>query len=192
MDTECIGSCSTAKMRFSLWNQQLKIFPLSALYSYSEQISCVTDLIPALCTKFWVQSAKWSHWVNIRAGSGLWQQRWGGRLALISWASLLIIASRSFCAKHSWSVLDLCGFWGANLWCAFLVQFRESIAVLFGKYWITLSLGNLQGQLHIMFNEKVVVKFFSFFFQEKDTFITVLCFYFLSRHFLHPEPDLFP
>lgn len=30
-----------------------------------------------------------------------------------------------------------------------------------------MSLGNLQGQLHIMFNEKVVVTFFSFFFKKK-------------------------
>lgn len=175
MDTECIGSCSTAKMRFSLWNQLLKIFPLSALYSYSEQISCVTDLIPALCTKFWVQSAKWSHWVNIRAGSRLWQQRWGCRLALISWASLLIIASRSFCAKHSWSVLDLCGLFCIVWKIMDYLELRESSRA--ASYYV-----QWEG----------CGKIFFFFFQEEDTFVTVLCFYFLPRHFLHPEPDLFP
>lgn len=92
---------------------------------YNEQICSAADLIPALCAKYQVQSAKWSHWVNIRARMSFCF----GQLGLP-----VNSASRSSCAKGSWSFLDLFGFSGADLQSAvlhhqFLVQFKERHAI---------------------------------------------------------------
>lgn len=103
---------------------------ICSLYSYNEQICSATNLIPALCAKYYVQSAKWSHWVNIRAESARARMSFCfGPLGL-----RVNSASKSFYAKDLWSFLDLFGFSGADLQSAvlhhqFLMQFKERHAI---------------------------------------------------------------
>lgn len=163
------------------------------LHSDNEQICSGTDLIPALCTKFWVQSTKWFHWVNIRAGSRLRWQNGGCRLALVTWAYFLVLCPDPM-TKGPDPFWIYVGFECSPEHCSpsFPVKFKEkhvtAVVHLGSKMplaWKRMdyldiresSRGSFKLSYYVQLEDSGRLFLFFFFF-----LITLLYFYFLPRH----------